>query len=232
MQPKTERFEMRLDPGILERVDTWRSRRADLPSRAEAIRRLTEMSLSDGERRPLQFSDGEKLISLMLCDLYKHLGLESGIDPFFVEAAIFGGHYWALEWEYTGIFHGHEDRRATVSEVVNVLGMWDAIERAAGSLSKEARDRLAEDAGPRGASAGFPGFDGNNEGEYLSIACFLIEKMDRFSAFKDRSLNSHMPTLKGYRRMLAVFEPMQTTLVGGDLNMEQLVRVLNAWSGP
>ena len=35
MQPKSERFEMRLDLGTLERVDAWRMRQADLPSRAE-----------------------------------------------------------------------------------------------------------------------------------------------------------------------------------------------------
>jgi hypothetical protein len=35
--PKTERFELRLDPGILEDVDAWRSRQADIPSRAEAM---------------------------------------------------------------------------------------------------------------------------------------------------------------------------------------------------
>ena len=60
MQPKTERFEMRLDPGTLEKVDGWRSRQGDLPSRAEAVRRLMETGLTAEERKPLKFSDGEK----------------------------------------------------------------------------------------------------------------------------------------------------------------------------
>ena len=45
MPPKTERFEMRLETAMIERVDEWRRRQEDLPSRGEAIRRLVEQSL-------------------------------------------------------------------------------------------------------------------------------------------------------------------------------------------
>ena len=44
---KTERFELRLDPGILEDVDAWRGRQADVPSRAEAVRRLIDAGLAE-----------------------------------------------------------------------------------------------------------------------------------------------------------------------------------------
>jgi uncharacterized protein len=45
MPPKTERFEMRLDTILIERIDAWRRKQDDLPSRAEAIRRLVEQAL-------------------------------------------------------------------------------------------------------------------------------------------------------------------------------------------
>ena len=45
MSPKTERFEMRMDPETLSRIDEWRRKQADLPSRAEAMRRLVELGL-------------------------------------------------------------------------------------------------------------------------------------------------------------------------------------------
>jgi metal-responsive CopG/Arc/MetJ family transcriptional regulator len=45
MPPKTERFDMRLDTSMLERVDAWRRKQEDLPPRGEAIRRLVEQSL-------------------------------------------------------------------------------------------------------------------------------------------------------------------------------------------
>src|SRR5438270_13959361 len=92
----TERFEMRLGQSVLEEVDSWRGRQGDLPSRSEAVRRLVEEALaSHSEERQIKISDGEKLILIMLCQLFKHLKLKGGeIDPEFVEAVIFGGHYW------------------------------------------------------------------------------------------------------------------------------------------
>jgi len=40
------RFEMRLETTMIERVDAWRRKQEDLPSRAEAFRRLIELGLS------------------------------------------------------------------------------------------------------------------------------------------------------------------------------------------
>lgn len=45
VEEKTERFEMRVPASFLKTVDDWRRKQADLPSRAEAIRRLVEMGL-------------------------------------------------------------------------------------------------------------------------------------------------------------------------------------------
>ncbi len=45
MSPEFVRFEMRIDPETLSRVDEWRRKQADLLSRAEAIRRLVELGL-------------------------------------------------------------------------------------------------------------------------------------------------------------------------------------------
>jgi hypothetical protein len=43
---KNERFEMRVPASFLKAVDSWRRKQDDLPSRAEAIRRLVEQALS------------------------------------------------------------------------------------------------------------------------------------------------------------------------------------------
>jgi hypothetical protein len=45
MDEKTERFEMRVPASFLKMVDDWRRKQPDLPSRAEAIRRLVELGL-------------------------------------------------------------------------------------------------------------------------------------------------------------------------------------------
>src|SRR5690349_19237025 len=105
---KTERFELRLDEDILERIDSWRSRQSDLPSRAEAVRRLVERGFGAEGVQRVSFTDGEKMIIVMLNDLYKHLKVKGEVRAEFVVDTIYGGHPWALEWDMSGLFHGYE----------------------------------------------------------------------------------------------------------------------------
>ncbi len=44
--PEKPRFEMRLPPELAEGIDRWRREQPDLPSRAEAARRLIEIGLA------------------------------------------------------------------------------------------------------------------------------------------------------------------------------------------
>jgi uncharacterized protein len=84
------------------------------------------------------------------------------------------------------------------------------MEEAFEAMKKDERTRLAKEAEPFGKNIKFPGFDGNNESEHLSIARFLIEDLERFSRFREgrRDLNSRFPTLESYGRMLKIFEPI------------------------
>ena len=225
MQMKTERFEMRMDRETLENVDTWRADQPDLPSRAEAVRRLVDTGLAISGNRGVRINDGEKLILMMLCDLYKHQEVDSDIDPEFVSKMIHGGHYWALEWEYSGLFHGHVDSPRVVSEVCDVLDMWSFIERGYAKLSEKDKERVESEAAP---FVTFGGFDGNNESDHRSVALVMINDTGRFNCFKDRDLNSHLPSINAYRRMLAVFEPMRKTLVGRELSASQIINLQKA----
>ena len=69
MQAKTERFEMRLDQDVIDQIDAWRGQQTDLPSRAEAVRRLVEAALTLSDTKQVRINDGEKLIFFMLRDL-------------------------------------------------------------------------------------------------------------------------------------------------------------------
>ena len=227
MPPLTERFEMRLDQGILEEIDEWRGNQSGLLTRSEAIRQLVQAALSAEKDKPIQLTDGEKLILFMLSDLSKHQKVKGGIDPEFVEDVIGGGHYWGLGWKYTGVFHDHVDRKADVSEVVNVLEMWSFLERSHAGLSAENKSKVEAAVHPFGKSVRFPGFDGNNETDLIGIARFLIEKLERFADFEDRDLNSHMPVIESYRRMLAIFEPLRVKLTGRNLNADEIISVLS-----
>ena len=42
---------VRLQPPFVERIDKWRAAQRDLPSRAEAMRRLAEIGLGTGSKR-------------------------------------------------------------------------------------------------------------------------------------------------------------------------------------
>lgn len=230
---KSERFEMRMDEATLARVDEWRADQPDLPSRAEAMRRLIEIGLRKRIKEEVRFTDGEKVLLLMMRDLYKHLDLSQGeIDPEFLAQVIWGGHYWAAEWELSGVFHGHVDERQHLEFVLDVLTMWDYMERGYDRLSKKGKTTLEKNAAPLGRNVRFPGFDGNHESTYLGITGFLIKKLNRFSRFAGRHLNSHMPTLEAYKRMLTVFKGIERRLIGDELNVEQLTALLQAQVHP
>jgi uncharacterized protein len=226
-QAMTERLEMRLGQSVLEELDLWRAKQVDLPSRSEAVRRLVETGLHETPSR-ISFSNSEKLIVLMLCQLLKGLKVEGEIDPSFVEQVIFGGHYWALGWEYSGVFHNYEDADAVVSEVVNILDMWSFLERGFKALSKSDKAKVGNAVEIFGDRVAFHGFDGNGESEYIGVARFLIDKLLRFTEFKGRELNAHMPTLSVHRHMLAAFEPIRRNLMGRGLNASEIIQVMGA----
>lgn len=227
VQPKTERFEMRLDEETIQRIDQWAGAQPDSPSRAEAMRRLIERGMDGHEKGSIHLTDGEKLIAFMLRDVYKHLGIKEGeINPDFIVDVVVGGHYWAPRWDMGGLFHSYADAPEDVRFVTDVLDMWDFIEVAFEKMSKG--DKSAVKLGGKPFEPKFNGFDGNNEGELLGIARFLIEKMGRFQRFKKRGLNSHMPVREMYRRMLIEFNPIRSTLIHKGLSSKQLVDVLQA----
>jgi uncharacterized protein YfbU (UPF0304 family) len=227
MAPKTERFEMRIEETQLEQIDQWAQQQADQPTRAEAIRRLVAIGLAGVGSKSVHFSDGEKLLMLMMGDVYKALKIKDAeMEPDFLAQVIYGGHYWAPKWEMNGVFHDHIDDPEEVKYVVDVLDMWTFMEVAYGKLSAEDKARITSEVGSWQTDVRFSGFDGNDEGTQMGIAQFLVDKMRRFSQFKGRSLNSHCSTVSRYLRMYQLFEPMRRTLVGMDLSVDQLITLL------
>ncbi len=229
MVPKNERFELRLDEALLDKVDKWRAQQGDLPSRAEAMRQLVEAGLAHESREVIHLTDGEKLIFMMLRDLFKGLKINGHeIDSEFMSEVIFGGHYWAPRWKMHGLFHDHEDDPREVRYVADVLDMWDFLERGYERLSVDERKGIAEAVPHYGEHVCFPGFDGNNEATKLGIAHFLVERMERFTRFAGRELNSHFPTFGRYDRMLPVFERTRGMLIGRDLGRNEIIAILQA----
>ena len=226
MTIKTERLEIRSDEKQIALIDAWASRQEDDPSRSEAIRRLIAIGLS-ASTDSVAFTDGEKAIILMMADVFKALKIkEPNVAPDFLAEAILGGHYWAPKWQFQGLFHEQIDDPQDVHYVVNVLDMWDFIEGAVEDMQSDQLVELQAQLGARPRDIKFGGFDGNTETRLWLIAKFLIDQMGRFSRFKRRELNSHIPTTGRYQNMVELFEPLRKTLIGKNLTSRQLVKVL------
>ena len=74
----------------------------------------------------------------------------------------------------------------------------------------------------------FLGFDGNNEGQYMAFARFLINKQGKFSEQKDYllkndNLNSHTAMVDTYKRFLRNWEDIEKPF---KLNAEQIKGIL------
>lgn len=218
-----------LNHDTIRQIDEWRERQPDHPPQAEAIRRLLTRKLSETDYRSPPFTNGEKLIVGMLCDLLKQFSVDRTIDPSFVESALFSGHHWAIEWQYPGVSE-RPDRLETLEEVLDVLQMWRVLEYSYDRLPEEEKALVKDQARLMGDELLFRGFDGNEETEHLGVALFLIEEMERYEEFKGRTLNTHSPTLYKYRPMVKTFETkMREAPIGQvDLSAKQIAEVLNS----
>ena len=219
-------FGIELDQNTLEQIDAWRAMQPGQLSQADAVERLVVVGLAVADGNEVRFSDGEKLIMMMLRDLYEHQNVNGDIDPEFIQEALLGGHYWGLKWQLGGLLHDHADSVQTVSEVVDILEMWYFIESGYAALSEPEKTGLKEEAKLSDKDIQFPGFDGNHESEYLGIAQFLVNQMERFEIFKGRVFNSHTRSIEMYRRMLFDFKLMRGNLGQTDLSPTQIIALL------
>lgn len=161
----------------------------------------------------------------MLSEIHERLNIQDGIDPQFVQKAIYNEQSWSLNWKYPGLVgSGERETPAIVHEVLDILEMWELLEESYARLQPADRERVAAEAAPWGQDVRFGGFDGNTETEYMGTARVLIDDLDRFTTFKGRDLNSHMPSLDKYTRMLAVLAPMRHP---STLTAEQMIHILN-----
>lgn len=174
----------------------------------------------------MDLRNSEKLILLMLSDIHQHFKINGEIDAKLIKAAIFSDNTWGLEYAMSGLFDSRESTPKEVKEVWNILEMWSRIESSYQQLSPENKAKVKEEA-PFHAIE-FNGFDGNNESEYMNIASFIIKDLQRYDEFSKRDINSHISSIDGYRKMLAVFEPIKSLYAEPFLSAEEISKVLGA----
>jgi hypothetical protein len=125
------------------------------------------------------------------------------------------------EREYERLTTGiYEDTMSAeeCEEVHLILGMFRRL-----SYSYK---ELGDKSGIEADDLRFHGFDGNNEDKYLSYGTFL-NSLGKYE--ESEVIDSHMPSLEMYRRMLAEFEPLKEKPL---LGKEDIQRVLAAQIHP
>ncbi len=180
----------------------------------------------------MKITDGEKLIILMLSELHDKLGIDGEIDPDFIRSAIFSDNTWSISWKYPGIQFEEQKTPEIVKEVLDILDMWSFIEHSYNNLAEKEKDYLEKEAAPFGKDPKFPGFDGNNESEYMGTASFIVNDLDRFEDFKGRDFDSHCQSVDSYKRMLSVFKHIIEKLSFNPLSVEDLVAILKERKHP
>ncbi|MCY3735341.1 MAG: YfbU family protein [Gemmatimonadaceae bacterium] len=100
------------------------------------------------------------------------------------------------------IVHLHSQSR--VDEVFEVLKVWRLLEDSYCRLSEEEKSLVRSET-PLSNGLAFRGFETHSEASYLSIADFIINKMDLFTEFRNRDLRSPEPLLAKYRQVLQEF---------------------------
>src|SRR5262245_22339290 len=127
----------------------------------------------------MKLSDGEKLILLMLADMYKHLDIKGDFDPDFVSETIHSDHLWGFDWQYSGVPFEKTSTPHVVTETLDYMDMWSFLEDSYAKLSAADKKKVETDAEPFGKNVKFLGFDGNHE-PHFGIAIYLVEQLDRF----------------------------------------------------
>ncbi|MEI9716168.1 YfbU family protein [Moellerella wisconsensis] len=133
----------------------------------------------------------EKLTLLMLCEIYEHLNIQGGINHKVVKSAVMSDNLWAIEREHNWL---SEDE---ISE--HIQKSVDDSLTAYRFLSSSLRNLPESDQAELIAKFNlkfekkyiqFPGYDGNNEVEHLSVASMLRE-LGLYDEQLELNKNSH-----------------------------------------
>lgn len=176
----------------------------------------------------MTLSNGEKLILIMLSEIYKHLGIKGEIDPEFVIHTLYSDHLWGLRWKYDSLFNADGRDPAAVQETCDILDMYRLLTRSFNKLPPAEQTKVRAEAAPFEDYVKFQGFDANNDDHY-GVGQYLVEHLGRYDELKDKYLNSHSSsTLPKYRRMLQVFRPMIDPYPLDGLSADQIIEILKA----
>ncbi len=74
----------------------------------------------------MKLSEGEKLILLMLSEVFEKLKVQGSIDPGLVKNAISSDHLWVLKREYDRIMESRNNHHS--EQLTDILAVWTITE--------------------------------------------------------------------------------------------------------
>lgn len=178
----------------------------------------------------MKFTPEQALMVTLLAEIHQALRIKEGINSDLISHAIWSGNTWAIDWDaqYPGSDEEHQPDPPYVTHVVDVLDMYDLLSQSYQALNDTNKKKY--DTAVKFGAPDFPGFDGNNESEYLSAMRMLVDHLGRFQSYKGRILNSHHPTVERSINMLRVFLPIRNKLRGRNpmvLTVDELIEVMS-----
>ena len=173
----------------------------------------------------MEMTKAERLIVLMLCDLYKSHGEDKMFNPKLIEYAVAQGQLWALSWEYGGLLNADSPTKAQVDLVADVMTMWQVIEAFMSRFTPDQQNEVVVATGRRLEHIKFEGF---YEEPYRSIFGFMLEELGRWPQFAGRDYSKMLPVLEADLRMLVKYKEMRdANKLGLELTPEQVIEIVN-----
>ena len=200
MPEKLVRIELRMEQGLVDKLDLWARQHGLDYSRSETIRTLIENSMKQ------ELSYGDKLNLYMGLKLIKQSCKDERTNKIIDNAitAIEDGHDWALSDELFRDVTKNSDDPKDVHFVFLVLSMFQNILGTFNKLDKTDQNFVIKNIGyePK-----FDGFDGNDEFNLLSITEYILINLQRYEGvFDTNDLNAHMNKKSTYEHMLKVYD--------------------------
>lgn len=173
----------------------------------------------------------EKVNTILLCDIAKHLGIDSDIDPDIIKYAITSNNEWVISAKYSILLddesskHTKEDR----DFLVEILNMYRGLSACLRKFSKDKQQELIKKNNLKLIDnyIQIPGFDENNEYKYTNILeGFLM--IDKFPEQKKPISNTHTQTIDGYRRMISSYNNYEVLDRNWDITESEFQDILDS----
>lgn len=161
----------------------------------------------------IELTDKERLFLANQHEILGHLNKDNSDYHFKLAEQLRDGHEWLYSQSFDNFSENLPDDAAEL--VLNILQIYEMIQDTYDGLSD--KSLISEH------QIKFPGFDGNNETEFMGFVDAL-EKDNRFvDVIQTGNRNSHSPKVHVYERMIAKWQAFGKPY---NLTTEQLIEIL------